>query len=77
MREHHTQTTHFIIETKDRQGNWHPWASKLDSRSVAEQRLAQDVDKMSTYYIEAKIVQVDIKTSTTLYPIKYIEIKQS
>jgi hypothetical protein len=75
MQEHHSTNTSFYIETKDRAGNWHPWVDKLNSRQQAEEYLAADLEKMAFFFVEAKIVQKDTKTSTSLLPIKNIEIK--
>lgn len=74
MSEQSTLRTTFNIEAKDRQGNWHPWKADLDSRPEAESLLASNLEKMSTYYTEAKIVQVDYKTTTTTKALKHIDI---
>lgn len=74
MSEQITLRTVFNIEAKDRQGNWHPWRADVASRPEAEQLLASDLDKMTTYYTEAKIVQVDHKTTVTTKALKHIDI---
>lgn len=74
MSEQSTTRTTFNIEAKDRQGNWHPWRADLTSRPGAESELAASLEKMSNYYTEAKIVQVDHKTTITTKSLKHIDI---
>lgn len=74
MSEHNTTTTHFIIEAKDRLGNWHPVVGQHESRSTAETVLANQLNLLETYYTEAKISKIDVKTSITTTTLKHIDI---
>lgn len=70
-----TTTIKYLVQAKDQAGNWHPFSQDvLVSREAAEEFLAQQVDKISVYFVEARIVQQTINTSISNICVKHTQL---
>lgn len=65
----------YVIEAKDRRGLWHPFSmNKITSRAEAHELLASNVDKLSAFYTEARINQIETKQTITTTTLTYLPI---